>query len=141
MLKKTKYSCFLKPGKKDDIPLMLPKLTISNHVIERQEFIKFLGVLLDENLYWKEHIKYTENKIAKNLGFLYQARPFLETNALLALYYSYIQTHINYSNIAWGSTFRTKLKKINSQQKHAYVLFLTKTNLRTQGKFLRSRKF
>ena len=44
---------------------MLPKLTISNHIIERQEFIKFLGVLPDENLNWKEHIKYTENKIAK----------------------------------------------------------------------------
>ena len=63
---------------------MLPKLTISNHVIERQEFIKFLGVLLDENLNWKEHIKYTENKIAKNLGLLHKARPFLERNALLA---------------------------------------------------------
>ena len=45
---------------------MLPKLTISNHVIERQEFIKFLGELLDENLNWKEHFKCTENKIAKN---------------------------------------------------------------------------
>ena len=41
---------------------MLAKLTISNHHTERQEFIKFLGVLLDENLNWKEHIKYTENK-------------------------------------------------------------------------------
>ena len=98
--KKAKYSCFQKPIKKDDIPLMLPKLTISNHVIERQEFIKFLGVLLDENLNWKEHIKHTENKIAKNVGLLYKARPFLERNALLALYYSYIQAYINYVNIA-----------------------------------------
>ena len=63
-------------------------------------FIKFLGVLLDENLNWKEHIKYTENKIAKNLGLLYKARPFLERNALLALCYSYIQTYINYANIS-----------------------------------------
>ena len=62
--KKTKYSFFHKPSKIDDIPLMLPKLTISN-VIERQEFIKFLGVLLDENLNWKEHIKYTENNSKK----------------------------------------------------------------------------
>ena len=102
---------------------MLPKLTISNHLIERQEFIKFLGVLLDENPNWSEHIKYTENKIAKNLGLLYKARPFLERNALLALYYSYIQTYMNYGK--------------NMQ----YVLFLIKTNLRTQGKFLRSKKF
>ena len=60
---------------------MLPELTISNHVIERQEFVEFLGVLLDENLNWKEHSKYTENKIAKKLGLLYKARPFLERNA------------------------------------------------------------
>ena len=77
MLKNPKYSFFQKPSKKVDIPLMLPKLTISNHVIERQESIKFLGVLLDENQNWKEHIKYTGNKIAKNLGLLYKARPFL----------------------------------------------------------------
>ena len=103
---------------------MLPKLITSNHVIVRQEFIKFFGVLKGENLNWKEHIKYTENKIAKKLGLLYKARPFLERNALLALYYSYIQTYMNYANI-------------NMQ----YVLFLIKTNLRTQGKFLRSKKF
>ena len=86
--KKAKYSCFHKPSKKDDISLMLPMLTISNNVIERQEFIKFLGVLLDENLDWKEHIKHAENKIAKNVGLLYKARPFLERNALIALYCS-----------------------------------------------------
>ena len=57
---------------------MLPKLTISNHAIESQDFIKFLGVLLDENLNWKEYIKYTENKIAKNLRLLYKARPFFK---------------------------------------------------------------
>ena len=55
--KKTKYSCLHKPSKKDDIPLMLPKLTISNHVIEREEFIKFLGVLLNEKLNWKQNNK------------------------------------------------------------------------------------
>ena len=83
---KTKYSFFYKPSKKDDIPLMLPKLTISNHAIERQEF-KFFGVLLGENPNWKEHIKYTENKVAKSVGLLHKVRFFLEKNALLALYY------------------------------------------------------
>ena len=29
--------------------------------------MKFLGVLLDDNLSWKEHMKYLENKIAKNI--------------------------------------------------------------------------
>ena len=133
---KTKYSFFHKASKKYDISLMLPKLTISNHVIERQEYIEFLGVLLDENLNWKEHIKYTENKITKNLGSLCKARHFLEMNASLALYYSYIQTYINYANIAWGSTCRTNLKKNNSQQKHEIrIIFNKNTFVHTKELF------
>ena len=86
---------------------MLQKLTISN-AIDRQEFIKFLGVLLNKNLNWKEYIKYTESKIAKNVGLLYKGRPFLERNPLLDLYYSHVQTYINYANIAWASSYRTR---------------------------------
>ena len=33
-----------------------------------------------------KNIKHKEKKIAKKLGLLYKARPFLERNALLALY-------------------------------------------------------
>ena len=73
-----------------------------------------------------KNIKYTENKTTKNLGLLYQARPFLERNALLALYYSYIQTYINYANKAWGSNCRTNLKKINNQEKHAIRIIFNK---------------
>ena len=95
-VKRQNISVFMNPVKKikDDMPLMLPKLTIINHVIERQEFIKFLGVLLDENLNWKEHIKYTENKIAKNLGLLYKARPFFRKECLISsLLFIYTNLH------------------------------------------------
>ena len=109
----------INPVKKDDIPLMLRKLTISNDVIERQEFIIFLGVLLDENLNWKEHIKCTENEIAKNLRLLYWVRSFLNRNSLLALYYSYIQTKL-------------ALKKLKINKNMRYVLFLIKPNSRRQ---------
>ena len=47
---------------------------INNYEIQRTESIKFLGILLDETLRCKEHIKYNENKIAKNIGLLYKAK-------------------------------------------------------------------
>ena len=122
--KKTKYF-FHKGSKKDDITLVLPKLTIRNH-IETKERIKILGLLLDEKMNWKEHIIYTYNKIAKTLGLLYEARPFLDRNALLALYYSYIETCINYSNKAWNTNYRRNFKKIKSQQKHAIIIIFIK---------------
>ena len=34
--------------------------------------------MLDENLTWKDHIKTVENKLAKNVGFLYRAKQFLD---------------------------------------------------------------
>ena len=79
---KTKYSFFHKQSKRDDIPLLLPKLNINNSEIERSECLKFLGVLLDKNLSWKEHIKYIESKIAKNIGLLCKAKPYIDKHRL-----------------------------------------------------------
>ena len=40
--------------------------------------MKFAGVLSDQQLTRKEHIKLTENKIAKNIGIFYEARSYLD---------------------------------------------------------------
>ena len=89
---KTKYSLLHKPSKADDLPLLLPNLLINNNKVERVGSIKFFGVLLDEHLSWKEHLRYTENKVTKSIGLLYSAKPFLGKHSLLTLYYSYIYT-------------------------------------------------
>ena len=61
-------------------------LITKNQVIKRQSSIKFLGILLDENLSWKEHLKLTENKFAKKkTGLIYKARPYLNKDLFLAL--------------------------------------------------------
>ena len=64
-IRNTKYSFFRKPNQKENIRLQLPKPITNNYEIQRTESIKFWGVLLDENLSWKEHIKYKENEKAK----------------------------------------------------------------------------
>ena len=81
---------------------------------------------MDENLSWKEHLKLTENKIAKNIRLTYKAKPYLNKDSLLALYFSYIHSYINYANLVWRSTHRTYLLKINIQQKHALRLIHNK---------------
>ena len=55
--KKTKYTLFHKNSIKDDLPVKLPDLEIANNEIERKKAIKFLGVILDENVNWQEHIR------------------------------------------------------------------------------------
>ena len=62
---KTKFSLFHKPDRKYSIPSPPPTLKVSIHHIERASTMKFLHVLLDENLSREEHIKYLENKMCR----------------------------------------------------------------------------
>ena len=106
-VRKTKFSIFHKLSRSDDLPFALPNLFIDNQVIKRQSSMKFLGILLDENLSWKEHLKLKENKIGKSIGLIYKAKLYLNKDSLLTLYFSYIYSYINYPNLVWGRTHRT----------------------------------
>ena len=79
---------------RDDLPLVLPKLFINNQIIKGESSIEFFDILLDENLSWKEHLKLTENKIAKYIGLIYKAKLYLNKDSLLALYFSYIHSSL-----------------------------------------------
>ena len=115
---KTKYILFHKSTQVDNLPLKLPKLSMDSIQIERVEFIKFLGVLVDQNLSWDKHIKFTEARISRIIGLMYKIRPFLDSKSLKSLYFSLVHSHISYANIAWASTYKTKLSKLHSLQRH-----------------------
>ena len=57
-----KYTIFHEAYNKKHIPLKPPSLFISDRGINQITSIKFLGVLVDENFIWKEHITLIENK-------------------------------------------------------------------------------
>ena len=82
---KNKILIFHKPSKKDNIPLVLLKLSMCNNEIKRSESIKFLCVFLDENLTWEDRIRYTENKFAKNIGLLLRSKPYLTKKCLITI--------------------------------------------------------
>ena len=44
-------------------------LKIDNETVTQVKKTKFLGVIIDCNLTWKEHISYISGKIAKGLEF------------------------------------------------------------------------
>ena len=86
-VEKTKYTLFHKKSVRDNIPLKLPDLKIANNSIERTTSIKFLGVMIDENITWEDHIHTIEKKLAKNLGLLYQAKHILDNESLKTIYF------------------------------------------------------
>ena len=63
----------------------------------------FLAFIIDENLTWKNHIGVSDSLDFKNL---------------LKIHSSFLHIYISFANIAWTSTFKTKLKGILKKQKH-----------------------
>ena len=97
----------------DSLPSRLPTMTFNNIEIKRENSIKFLGVIIDGNLTWKDYIEVVENRISKNIGVFYRATHLLDFKILLKIYlFSFIHIYISYANIAWASTFKTKLQGI-----------------------------
>ena len=71
--------------------------------------------MVDENLTWNGHIRILENKLSKNIGLLYGAKPYLDKNTMATLYLSLFHSYLNYGNKAWASTTKSKLRKIANQ--------------------------
>ena len=104
--------------------MRLPNLNINSFTVERESSVKVLGIWIDENLTWRDHIHTIKSKIVKNIGLLYQGKHYLDDNCLKQIYFAYIHAYINYANIAWASTHKPKLKKVQSKQKHALRIIL-----------------
>ena len=68
---------------------------------------------------WRNHRHTVENKIAKNIRLLYQGKHYLDEKCLKQIYFAYINAYLNYASIAWACTHKTRLKKLQSKQKHA----------------------
>ena len=96
--------------------------------VEREFSTKFLGVWIDENLTWMDHIHTFENKIARNIGLLYQGKHYLDENYLKQIYFAYTHAYLNYANRAWASTQKTKLKKVQSKQKYVLRIIFNQSN-------------
>ena len=97
----------------------MPNLLIEDIHIKREHGMKFIGVFIDENLSWKQHIEIRSNKVSKSKGILYNSRDLLSKQCLKQLYFSFIHGYVNFANIAWASTSKSKLERLYRFQKHA----------------------
>ena len=57
---------------------------------------KHLGVVIDNSLNWKEHIKSASAKVSKAIGFLRHAKAFLPQETLKTLYTGIVEPHFRY---------------------------------------------
>ena len=77
----------------------------------------FLGVIIDDKLKWKEHIKIIQSKISKTTAIIYKASHVLTERALYILYCSIALPYMTYCSEIWGNTYRTNALPVFLKQK------------------------
>ena len=92
-------------------------LLLNRKAIEQRTYVKYLGVLIDEHLNWKEHVLNVTKKISRSVGIICKLRSCMDVSLLRTLYYSLVYSHLNYGIHAWGSACKTDLEKILTLQK------------------------
>ena len=85
---------------------------INDEKLEEKQLTKYLGVLIDKHLTWKQHIHYVNLKISRGIGLLAKLRHFTPKNTLTTLYYAFIQPHVDYGLLNWGCANKTALNPI-----------------------------
>jgi len=92
-------------------------LKIYKKAISEKDQVKYLGIMIDSTLSWKNHIDNVSTKISKIIGLLYKIRYFVDVKIIKTLYYSLVFPHLIYGIEVWGSADELHLNKLLVLQK------------------------
>ena len=98
-IKKTNFMSFDLSRSKS----VLPTISIGKEFVKAVKTHKFLGVIFDDKLSWKEHILSVISKLNSCLGATRRARTYLNKSALFTIYYSLMQSHTQYCCETWAA--------------------------------------
>ena len=112
-VQKTNYQIYAR-NESQDLDIKLNGINIL-----RKSCVKYLGVLVDENLKWKSQINCVASKIGRNIGIMSRAKYFLESKQLVMLYNTLVLPYLNYCAAVWGTNYPSNLKPVILLQKRA----------------------
>jgi hypothetical protein len=95
------------------------EIILNNTTLDRVKCTKFLGVLIDECLTWKNHIDCTCKTISRNIGVMNKLKYYVPDRILHTLYCTLVLPYLNYGILLWGNTCKSYLDKLIKLQKWA----------------------
>ena len=101
-------------------------LYLGGKLLKRVEKVKFLGVIIDEELSWEAHIDHLEAKLNSSIVIIKRIKRFIPKSEYLKIYNSLFLSHLTYCISCWGGIPKYKLMKIFAIQKRCIRLLLGK---------------
>ena len=92
--------------------------------IEQVKKMKYLGVMIDDNLTWNDHISMLCKNLAFKVSQLSRAKYKVTDAFLITFYKTVIQPTIDYGITVWGHTKQENINKIQRLQNQAARIIL-----------------
>lgn len=89
-------------------------------------YVKYLGIIIDQNLKWPHHITYLCKRLRKTIYKFVNLRCYLPIRVLRNVYLAIIQSIIQYGIIVWGGSTKINLSPLNLLQKRIIKICLKK---------------
>ena len=107
----------------DDISIKMRGTDIS-----RTRNTKFLGVIIDDELKFKEQTECVAKKMSRGTGIMFRMSPFVPRFILSILYYSLVYPYVSYCLLVWGNSSIGNVNKVNQIHKIATRLMQARYN-------------
>ena len=98
--------------------IQLLNINIDGNKIRDVKKQKLLGVYINENLRWTDHIDHLCAMISSKISLLRQLSTYIPNDAQIIFYQGYILPLIDYGSSTWGTTSKIT-EKLSKLQKHA----------------------
>ncbi len=87
-------------------------LSIGEERLKRENLVKFLGVIIDEKLTWRDHVDQVISKVSKSLALMRGMKNVLNQEDLKTMNYSFIYPHFTYAVEVLGHANKGILARI-----------------------------
>ena len=71
-------------------------MTVANCVIKKVHSAKFLGVIINDKLCWREHIELLHIKLSKSMGILKAASLYMPHDVLLLIFHAFCNSQLHF---------------------------------------------
>lgn len=87
---------------------------------------KYLGIIIDKNLKWKEHVSKVTNNIRALIRKFYSLREILCTKLLICVYKALVESLLGYGVVVWGGLYKNSLHQLEIIQKYILKIIFKK---------------
>ena len=99
-------------------------VTINEHSIESVSAQKHLGITIDKNLTWEQHIDLVCRNVSRNLTLMKLLSKYVNQNSLKQYYNSNVLPVFDFGCVVWGNTTNANLTRLVKHQKQATRMIL-----------------